>query len=331
MANPNQCYLSATICSGGSGVSPIYVLKKAAQSVARQTFVFQYGGNCYTVNPGGPVVTPPPPATSTFVKTIGPLSDTCDICASGCTLTPPAISFCPGTAGSQTISGTTGVPNGAWSASVACSVSADVTVSPGSGTSDANGDFSFTVSYNGADSNTQTCTVTVTMAGCADGAVDVDISPLPANCPTGLAASYTVGGGPFKQTNYPNPSTPCATCEQCGTTAEWDGVVPQVSGCCYVLCSATNMCWDAYLLTTDNPPITSACDFSCPAGESALAAIWLEQGAGWLLRLTGSFYTGSGTCQTTGSFGWTKLCGGTPRGVYTSSDSGYLPQTLYVY
>ena len=336
MATPTQCYLPATRCFG-TGSDTVYILQKVATRMQATPFYFDYQNTCYSVNPTTTAVQPGAGVSYVTGSPSGPYS-TCTNCSSGCYLAPPDISFCPGTAGSQTINATMATPNGAWSASVTCSVSADVTVSPSSGTSDSSGNFSFTVNYSGADSNTQTCTVNVAMAGCSNGAVDVDISPVPSTCPSGLANTYTVEGGPVTIASGGYQVVSCQTCNISSPT--FDGTLHLVpnDGLCYSPpyppgqyciwaadpnCGGVGQaCWDGYAMQS----VQMATGVAPNAAE-----LVLYQGT-W--TLTFGLLTGLvGIPCNTGSYNsatYTKSCGSTPKGIYTATDPTIVPQTLRV-
>ena len=341
MANPNQCYLPASRCFG-TGPDTIYILQKVATRMQATPFYFDYQNTCYSVNPTTTAVQPGAGVSYVTGSPSGPYS-TCTNCSSGCYLAPPDISFCPGTAGNQTINATMATPNGAWSASVTCSVSADVTVSPSSGTSDASGNFSFTVNYSGADSNTQTCTINVAMAGCSNGAVDVDISAFPGACPAGLSATYNVAGGPVTSSSCYNSPSPgqgnyiqvkMGACGQCGyvTSPSFGGTVssgaPNYPGCQWAD-QSYSACWGGYALAPAWGP-----------GPSGVAVGWGDDGQGtgsqWYLKVGGTLgdMACTGVYCTLIAATYVKSCGSTPKGVYQALPGlgGILPEpkTLYV-
>ena len=348
MANPNQCYLPASRCFG-TGPDTIYILQKVATRMQATPFYFDYQNTCYSVDPTTTAVQPGAGVSYVTGSPSGPYS-TCTNCSSGCYLAPPDISFCPGTAGNQTINATMATPNGAWSASVTCSVSADVTVSPSSGTSDASGNFSFTVNYSGADSNTQTCTINVAMAGCSNGAVDVDISPVPSSCPSGLATKYNIGGGPVTHAPAPNSSgsyavAPCdAACVSGDAVPTWDGSLTLNPGygtdcygepltqCVWGFCNCAPgggvnvaYCWSGYLFAIGPSP--QSCLNAFVAGLFINATTGL-----WELEIGVVTIDSGGNCYfVTPQAVYTKACGSTPKGIYVADSSYTQPQTLYIH
>ena len=253
-------------------------------------------------------------------------SGACACCTPTCSASavPPYWAICPGTSGTQgfiaTLLNSSGSPISgvAWTSTLTGGTTG-LSYTPTSGTTDASG-------------TTGTITVTATTSTVKENAIltinfadgcscEVEIEVAPPSCGTGLASSYTVGGGVPSVGFYNGTSTagvPLSTCSDCSYDSgrTFNGILYQNTG---------NACeYD------DQYGINGL--YSCWGGyETAGVSVSYSSSSGvWTLTNAGNGV--GGPCLMNAGPTWTKSCGATPQGVYSAGAyTNTVPYTMYIY
>jgi len=301
-----------------------------AQRRAKRTildFLRQAAGSISTCGSNGKINTANGKISTNANQTGGCECSTCTM-----TMVPPIICFCPGTAGTQTINVSGAPANAAWTvSSAAC---ADISVSPASGTSSSTGTFSFAISYSGTVA--ETCTVSVSCGGqtCPEY-IDVGV-------PTGCTGtSFNIGGGPItvamggaaSGAYGQNPSGVYMAVATCGITCggvvspnspSFDGTINCNSNINFCNCWAG---YQVYPTATPGPQCPGA-----PVGaQCAFVELTFYSNPPPYYELTFSLVMSDCSELLINDPSYVKTCGSTPQGVYTATQAGVVPQTLYVY
>ncbi|MGC8541279.1 MAG: BACON domain-containing protein [Phycisphaerae bacterium] len=311
MGSPQNCTtIQATLCPGYTGTSPLWVSKSLLSgSFLGSGGSFAYNGACYSI----PANAQPQTPTGGGYASAAYMGDTFSNCSACCAaeIHPAYLSFCPPSGGSYTVQIQYGPPNAAFTAA-ASSTGNWLSVSPTSGNLSSSGSATLTVTAQPITDGPQGGTVTVDVTGCPEPlVVSVDDSNIPSSCPSGLIASYKLGGA------YPtvgDQGVQIATTVDCPSVevAPFNGLVtvPSGGGCLWFACNPPPPCpileWGSYII----------------GGVSIILA-----NNEWNLVIGDEIPVG---CANTQVSTYTKACGSTPRGVYKAVQSATQPQTLYV-
>ena len=198
----NQCYLTATNCSG-TGPATVYLLQAVAKRLAAATFYFQNAGSCYSVDPRSAVANPPPSSAGPFAAPIGRIFTSCAACRAACSVTPTSAYFDCSSTGSQPVTVV-----GAAGATIYLGTSSNWIVLNGLGPNP--GGVSTTITLGASGTGTFTVATSGALTGgtvpcpASDASVEVGTSSGGGEC--GTVAVSTLTGCPDLSVEFPTVS-----------------------------------------------------------------------------------------------------------------------------